>query len=169
MLREQSGHARKRKLTAIQKAIGVAADTPWVTVSDDEVARAAAAEARMSVADAERPPLQVSARLRVAAGLDVLAQFARADLLRCAWDLWQEKILERRAAWVAVQEAEARVRARVADRLLNGPPAKAARHSEYCSVCDAQTLPKYPKIPILQIPVAVNLTAPAATAGPQDL
>ena len=92
MLREQSGHARKRKLTAVQKAIGVAADTPWVAVSDDEVARAAAAEARMSAADAERPPLRISAWLWVAAGLDVLAQFARADLLRCAWDLWQEKI-----------------------------------------------------------------------------
>ena len=111
-------------------------------MSDDEVARAAAVEARMSAADAERPPLRIGARLRVVAGLDVLARFARADLLRCAWDLWQEKISERRAAWVAVQAAEARVRARVADRLLNGPPAKAARHSESCSVCDAQTLPQ---------------------------
>ena len=113
MLREQSGHARKRKLTAIQKAIGVAADTPWVTVSDDEVARAAAAEARMSAADAERPPLRISAQLRIAAGLDVLAQFACADLLRCAWDLWQEKISERHAAWVAVQRSRRRRRGSV--------------------------------------------------------
>ena len=39
-----------------------------------------------------------------------MAQFARAGLLRDAWDLWLDKLQERRAAWVAVQEAEARVR-----------------------------------------------------------
>ena len=103
----------------------------------------------MPTADAERPPLRISAWLWVAAGLDVLAQFAHADLLRCAWDLWQEKILERRATWVAVQEAEARVRALVADRLLNGPPpgvglppGKAARLFTWCSTCDAWSLPQ---------------------------
>ena len=144
MLREQTGHVRKRPRSAMQKAIGTVADTPrWEAVPAAAMSRAPAAGARPLAANAERPPLRVSARLRVAAGLDVLAQFARAGLLRCAWDLWQEKLQERRAAWVAAQEAEARVRARVTDRLLNGPPpAKAARLFTWCSTCDVQTLPQ---------------------------
>jgi hypothetical protein len=74
-----------------------------------------------------------------------MAQFARADLLRDAWDLWLEKLQERRAAWVEAEEAErraARARDRLADRLLNGPPLKAARSYDYCSTCDAWSLPQ---------------------------
>ena len=114
MSREQTGHVRKRPRSAMYKAIGTVADTPrWEAVPAAAVSRAPAAGSRPSAAGAERPHLRVSARLRVAAGLDIMAQFACVGLLRDAWDLWQEKLQERRAAWVAVQEAEARVRALV--------------------------------------------------------
>ena len=95
------------------------------------------------MASAGRPVLRISSRLRRREGVDLLHRFACADLLRDAWSLWREKIAERRAAWVEAEEAErsaARARDRLADRLLNGPPLKAARSYPYCSVCDAQTL-----------------------------
>ena len=72
-----------------------------------------------------------------------MAQFARADLLRDAWDLWLEKLQDRRAAWVAAQGAEARDSALVMDRLLNGPPpGGASRLFTRCSTCDAWSLPQ---------------------------
>ena len=95
------------------------------------------------MASAGRPVLRISSRLRRREEVDLLHRFACADLLRDAWSLWREKIAERRAAWVEAEEAErsaARARDRLADRLLNGPPLKAARSCDYCSVCDAQTL-----------------------------
>ena len=97
------------------------------------------------MASAGRPALRISSRLRRREGVDLLHRFACADLLRDAWSLWREKIAERRAAWVEAEEAErsaARARDRLADRLLNGPPLKAARSYDYCSTCDAWSLPQ---------------------------
>ena len=93
MSREETGHVRKRPRSAMFKAIGTLADyPPWVAVPAAAVARAPAAAARPSAAGAERPRLRVSAWLRVAAGLGIMAQFARAGLLRDAWDLWLDKL-----------------------------------------------------------------------------
>ena len=144
MSREQTGHVRKRPRSAMYKAIGTVANTPcWEAVPAAVVSRAPAAGARLLAASAERPPLWVSAQLWVAAGLDIMAQFARVGLLRDAWDLWLEKLQDRRAAWVAAQEAEARDRALVMDRLLNGPPpGGASRLFTRCSTCDAWSLPQ---------------------------